>query len=80
MSHLKVYKTDIKKIQQVIFDNTKVNITAEEACNLWETYSDNYASGWIFLPKTSNEIWKALSTLDLTEYVGWTAAELKYDS
>ena len=79
MSHLKVHKDDIKKIREVVLTKTQVTITAEEACNLWETYSDKYAAGWIFLPETTEEIWSALSTIDLTDYVGWTASDLKYD-
>jgi hypothetical protein len=78
MGHLEIYKDDINSIRNVIREKTQVTVTPEEACEIWESYSKTKAAGWVFLPKTKEEIWQELNKVDLTNYIGWTAAELKY--
>ena len=78
-NHLIDCKEDIKDIQHTIKLKTGVSITAEEACNILEEYSDVYAAGWLSLSETPDGIWEDLSILDLTKYIGWTSLDIKYE-
>ena len=78
-NHLVECKEDIKDIQHAVKLKTGVSVTSAEACSIWEEYSETYSADWMGLGETPDEIWQQLQRIDLTNYVGWVASDLKYE-
>lgn len=78
MSRLEIPESDINSIIRTIFKYTQVTVTSDEAVEIWKMYSDLKREDLSYLPKESPDIWKCLSTIDLSNYIGWTSAEIIY--
>ncbi len=54
------YEDDTKRIVQVAFKHGVV-LTPNQAERVWEAYSESMAAGWMYLPKTDEELWEIIS-------------------
>lgn len=50
---------DCKRIQKVLEQNN-TEATLAECEELWIEWSSSLSAGWLFLPKTDDEIWEIL--------------------
>lgn len=51
---------DCARIVQVSLRHGFV-LTLKQAEMIWEEYSEDYAAGWMTLPKTDEELWEILN-------------------
>jgi hypothetical protein len=59
-SYMKSHLEDCNRIKSVL-ESAGIAVSVYEAYLMWETYSDRYAAGWLFLPDSDEEILNALT-------------------
>lgn len=53
---------DVLRIMIVAFLRG-LELTSEQARDLWSRYSDMAAAGWLILPEDDDDLWHAISTV-----------------
>jgi hypothetical protein len=53
--HAQMYPEDVNRIINVC-RNQSIDITVEEAIEIWETYSDDFSARWMSLPSYDNDL------------------------